>query len=84
MRELLAKIDQRTKQARAFMDGENKDTAKATELMDQVDAIRQEYELEKRIYEQEKAENVPAESKHQAECKKQRCDPCHFHMCVPP
>ena len=74
MRELLAKIDQLTKQARAFMDGENKDTAKATELMDQVDAIRQEYELEKRIYEQEKAENVPAESKHQAE-KKGTADP---------
>ena len=25
-----------------------------------------------------------AESKHQAECKQQRCDPCYFHMCVPP
>ena len=64
-----AKIDQLTKQARAFMDGENKDTAKAKELMDQVDDIRQEYELEKRIYEQEKAENVPAESEHQVEKK---------------
>ena len=69
MRELLAKIDQLTKQARAFLDGENKDTAKAKELMDQVDAIKQEYELEKRIYEQEKAENVPTESEHQAEKK---------------
>ena len=58
MRELLAKIDQLTKQARAFMDGENKDTAKATELMDQVDVYKQEYELEKRIYEQEKTDTI--------------------------
>ena len=42
MRELLAKIDQLTKQARAFMDGETPDLTKATELMDQVDALKQE------------------------------------------
>ena len=59
MRELLAKIDQLTKQARAFMDGETPDLAKATELMDQVDGLKKEYELEKRVYEQEKTDNVP-------------------------
>ena len=79
MRELIAKIDQLTKQARAFMDGETKDTAKAAELMDQVDAIKQEYELEKRIFEQEKAENVPKEKEKeiepQAEAKKTILDP---------
>jgi len=76
MRELLAKIDQLTKQARAFMDGENKDTAKATELMDQVDVYKQEYELEKRIYEQEKTDNVPeTEEKAAQDEKKSVIDP---------
>lgn len=74
MRELLAKIDQLTKQARAFLDAETPDTVKATELMDQVDVLKQEYELEKRVYDQEKTENVPAESEHQAE-KKVEVDP---------
>ncbi len=59
MRELLEKIDQLTKQARAFMDGENADTAKAAELMDKVDALKSEYEIEKRIYDQEKNANIP-------------------------
>lgn len=76
MRELLAKIDQLTKQARAFMDGENKDTAKAAELMDQVDALKAEYELEKRIYEQEKTDNVPeTEEKAAQDEKKSVIDP---------
>ena len=76
MRELLAKIDQLTKQARAFMDGENKDTAKATELMDQVDVLKDEYELEKRIYEQEKTDNVPeTEEKAAQDKKKSGIDP---------
>lgn len=78
MRELLAKIDQLTKQARAFMDGENKDTAKAAELMDQVDELKKEYELEKRIFEQEKAENVPEEKEKKIEPqaeKKPEIDP---------
>lgn len=70
MRELLAKIDQLTKQARAFMDGENKDTTKATELMDQVDVLKAEYELEKRIYEQEKTDNVPETEEEAAQDEK--------------
>lgn len=76
MRELLAKIDQLTKQARAFMDGENKDTAKATELMDQVDDLKNEYELEKRIYDQEKTDNVPETEANAAQDeKKSAIDP---------
>ena len=76
MRELLAKIDQLTKQARAFLDAETPDITKATELMDQVDALKAEYELEKRIFEQEKAENVPEnEAKAAQDEKKSVIDP---------
>lgn len=54
MRELLAKIQEKTIQAKAFMDGENKDVNKANELMDEVDALKAEYETEKRLFEAEK------------------------------
>lgn len=54
MRELLAKIQEKTLQAKAFMDGENKDVEKANALMDKVDALQKEYETEKRLYEAEK------------------------------
>ena len=54
MRELLAKIQEKTLQAKAFMDGENKDVEKANALMDEVDALQKEYETEKRLYEAEK------------------------------
>lgn len=61
MREILAKIQEKTAQAKAFMtEGENKDVAKANAIMDEVDTLKAEYETEKRIYEAEKAE-VPAE-----------------------
>lgn len=54
MRELLAKIETKTTEAKSFMDGENKDVAKANELMDEVDTLKAEYETEKRLYEAEK------------------------------
>ena len=54
MRELLAKIQEKTIQAKAFMDGENKDVEMATKLMDEVDALQTEYNTEKRLYEAEK------------------------------
>ena len=54
MREILAKIQEKTLQAKAFMDGENKDVEKATGLMDEVDALQKEYETEKRLFEAEK------------------------------
>ena len=70
MRELLAKIQEKTVQAKAFMDGENKDVEKASQLMDEVDALQKEYETEKRVYEAEKATgaqsaNTPVEPKGQ-------------------
>lgn len=63
MREILAKIEEKTKQARGFMDGENKDVEKASALLDEVAGLKKEYEIEKRLYEMEKQENVPEEKK---------------------
>lgn len=67
MRELLAKIQEKTAQAKAFMDGENKDVEKASQLMDEVDALQREFDTEKRLYEAEKATGAqsatPAEPK---------------------
>lgn len=61
MRDLLAKIEEKTKEARGLMDGENKDVAKASAILDEVTALKAEYETEKRLYEMEKTENTPDE-----------------------
>lgn len=62
MREILAKIQEKTAEAKSFMaEGENKDVAKATALMDEVDVLKAEFETEKRIYEAEKAEGAPSD-----------------------
>ena len=70
MREILTQIQEKTLQAKSFMDGENKDVEKATEIMDQVDALQKEFEAEKRLYEMEKmtgaqSATVPVEPKGQ-------------------
>lgn len=70
MRELLAKIETKTAEAKSFMDGENKDVAKATSLLDEVDALKAEFEAEKRIYEMEKEDNTPNPEEIQAEKQK--------------
>lgn len=70
MRELLAKIEAKQKEARSFMDGENKDVTKATALLDECDSLKAEYEAEKRLFEAEKAEVEP-EAEKKAEEKKQ-------------
>lgn len=59
MRELLTKIEEKTNQAKAFKEGEDKDIDKAISLMDEVGELKKEYDLEKRIYETEKEENKP-------------------------
>jgi len=62
MRELLAKIEAKTNEAKSFMaDGENKDVEKATALLDEVDALKAEYEAEARLYEMTKEKNTPTE-----------------------
>lgn len=60
MREILAQIQTKTAEAKSFMDGENKDVAKATALMDEVDSLQAEYDAEKRIYEADKATGAQA------------------------
>ena len=55
MRELLAKIQAKTAEAKGLMEGENKELEKANALMDEVEALQKEFDLAKKIYEQEKA-----------------------------
>ena len=65
MREIMAQIQAKTAEAKSFMaEGENKDVAKATALMNEVDALRTEYETEKRIFEAEKAEGIGEADSH--------------------
>ena len=59
MRELLATIEAKTKEARGYMDGENKDVNKASALLDEVADLKKEFETEKRIYELEKEDQIP-------------------------
>lgn len=70
MRELLAKIEAKQKEARSYMDGENKDINKAVALLDECDSLKTEYETEKRLFEAEKAEAAPDAEK-KVEEKKQ-------------
>lgn len=69
MRELMAQIQAKTAEAKSFMDGENKDLNKATEIMDQVDALKAEFEAEKRLYEMEKEINTPDEKQIEEKAK---------------
>ena len=70
MRELLAKIEVKEKEARSFMEGENKDVTKATALLDECDSLKAEFNVEKRLFEAEKAEVEP-EAEKKVEEKKQ-------------
>jgi len=70
MRELLTKVEQKQKEARSYMDGENKDITKATAILDECDSLKAEYEAEKRLFEAEKAEVEP-EAEKKVEEKKQ-------------
>ncbi|WP_279159616.1 phage major capsid protein [Thomasclavelia cocleata] len=64
MREILAKIEEKRTQAKAFMsEGENKDVDKATKLLDECDELQKEYDAEARLYEKEKQENAPDDEK---------------------
>lgn len=55
MRELLAKIKQLKADARAALDADEKDVAKANELLDQAEALEKEYQTEKRLIDAEKS-----------------------------
>lgn len=75
MREILANIQAKTAEAKGFMaEGENKDVAKANALMDEVDALRKEFDLEKRIFEAEKEEGAPTEVEVETKAKEKAVD----------
>lgn len=61
MRELLAKMQSKQAAAKEFMEGDNKDIAKANGLMDEYEALQAEYNAEKRMFEAEKANNAPTQ-----------------------
>ncbi|MBR0575687.1 phage major capsid protein [Proteiniclasticum sp. BAD-10] len=61
MRELLAKIEQKRIAAKAFTEGETKDLDKAKGLLDEIDELTKEFEIEKRLFESEKAHNAPTD-----------------------
>lgn len=61
MRELLAKIEEKRNQAKSFTEGENKDIEKAEALLNECDDLQKEYEIEKRLFEAEKAQFAPTQ-----------------------
>lgn len=54
MRELLAKIESKQALAKEYAEGENKDLEKAKQILDEIDKLKAEYEIEKRLFENEK------------------------------
>ncbi|SFE84139.1 phage major capsid protein [Peptostreptococcus sp. D1] len=61
MRELLNAINEKTIQAKFFMGEENKDLDKASALLDEVDALKKEYDAEERLFNLSKNDNTPNE-----------------------
>ena len=58
MRELLAKIEAKQNLAKGYMEGENKDVEKAKEILKEIKTLKEEYEVEKAIFESEKETNA--------------------------
>ena len=61
MREILAKIDAKQKLAKGYTEGENKDYKKAQEILDEIKTLKEEYQIEKRLFEEEKELNKLSE-----------------------
>ena len=57
MRELLAKIEAKQKIAKGYTEGENKDIEKAREILNEIKTLKEEYEVEKELFENEKETN---------------------------
>lgn len=67
MREIMATIQAKTAEAQKYMsgaDGVEKDVDKASAIMDEVDALRKEYETEKRIFEAGKDQGIDGADPH--------------------
>ena len=54
MRELLVKIENKQNLAKGYMEGENKEIEKAKEILNEIETLKEEYEIEKAIFENEK------------------------------
>lgn len=55
MRDLQAQIDEKLKNVKGFMEGENQDAEKAAALMDEIEDLQKQYDLEERRVKAEKA-----------------------------
>ena len=60
MRQLQALMMQKSKEAQALLEGENKDLAQAEALLDEIDALQKEFDIEARLEQANKA-GVPEE-----------------------
>lgn len=67
MREILTQIEAKTAEAKAFMEGENKDVTKANKIMDQVDELRKEFDTEKRLFDASKTQGIEEAQAHEGE-----------------
>lgn len=70
MRDLLEKINSKKALAKSFMEEENKDVAKASALLDEIDALEKEYAIEEKLYNMEKEVNEPSENETNAKEEK--------------
>ena len=63
MREIKEKMDAKVLMARTLLDGENKDVEKSTKLMNEVDELKKEFDLEKRLFDLDQEEAKTASDK---------------------
>lgn len=63
MREIKEKMDAKVLEARALLDGENKDVEKSAKLMNEVDELKKEFDIEKRLFENQQEEAKAASDK---------------------
>lgn len=61
MREILAKIQNKQELAKGYMEGENKDVAKAEEIYNEIKELQKEFEVAKALFENEKEINQLSE-----------------------
>jgi HK97 family phage major capsid protein len=80
MREIMAQIQAKTAEAKGYMDGENKDVAKANEILTEIDALKAEYETAKKLFEMEKEIGAPSEK--EIETKKENDEVAKFAKAV--
>lgn len=71
MRDIMAQIETKTAEAKAFVEGENKDMEQANAIMNEVDDLKAEFELEAKMFEAEKMFNSEDAQKAAEEKKKE-------------